>query len=60
MNVDRLMWANDFPHSDATWPDSQALLAEHAAGLSPYARERILHVNAADLYRIPALDTVSG
>ena len=30
MNVERLMWANDFPHSDATWPDSQALLAEHA------------------------------
>ena len=26
MNVDRLMWANDFPHSDSTWPWSQ----EHA------------------------------
>ena len=23
MNTDRLMWANDFPHSDATWPNSQ-------------------------------------
>ena len=34
MNVERLMWANDFPHSDATWPDSQALLAEHAQHLS--------------------------
>jgi predicted TIM-barrel fold metal-dependent hydrolase len=53
MNVDRLMWANDFPHSDATWPDSQALLAEHARDLSPYARERILHANAAELYGIP-------
>ena len=50
MNVDRLMWANDFPHSDATWPDSQALLAEHAAQLSPHARSRILHDNAAELY----------
>ena len=52
MNVERLMWANDFPHSDATWPDSQALLAEHAQHLSPHARDRILHRNAADLYGI--------
>jgi predicted TIM-barrel fold metal-dependent hydrolase len=53
MNVERLMWANDFPHSDATWPDSQSLLAEHARRLDAHARERILHANAADLYGIP-------
>ena len=23
-NVRRLMWASDFPHSDSTWPNSQA------------------------------------
>ncbi len=23
MNVERLLWANDFPHSDSTWPWSQ-------------------------------------
>jgi predicted TIM-barrel fold metal-dependent hydrolase len=50
MNERRLMWANDFPHSDATWPDSQALLAEHAAHLSPETRARILHDNCAELY----------
>ena len=44
------MWANDFPHSDATWPDSQALLAEHAAHLAPETQARILHDNAAELY----------
>ena len=33
MNTERLMWANDFPHSDATWPNSQAMLAEHARQL---------------------------
>ncbi len=52
MNVDRLMWANDFPHSDATWPNSQALLDEHAAHLSPAAQSRILHDNAAELYQL--------
>ena len=52
MNVERLMWANDFPHSDATWPNSQAMLAEHAAHLDDAARARILHDNAAELYGI--------
>jgi hypothetical protein len=27
LNPQRLMWANDFPHSDSTWPRSQELLA---------------------------------
>ena len=34
LNPQRLMWANDFPHSDSTWPWSQELLARHAAHLS--------------------------
>jgi predicted TIM-barrel fold metal-dependent hydrolase len=52
MNPERLMWANDFPHSDATWPNSQALLAEHAMQLDEHTRRRILHDNAAELYGI--------
>jgi predicted TIM-barrel fold metal-dependent hydrolase len=54
MNVERLMWANDFPHSDATWPNSQDLLAEHAVHLDEHARRRILHDNVAELYGITA------
>jgi predicted TIM-barrel fold metal-dependent hydrolase len=52
MNVDRLMWANDFPHSDATWPHSQEMLAEHAVHLDERARQRVLHDNVAELYSI--------
>jgi predicted TIM-barrel fold metal-dependent hydrolase len=52
MNWHRLMWANDFPHSDSTWPWSQELLAEHQADLRPEQRERILSGNAADLFKI--------
>ena len=33
MNLERLMWGNDFPHSDATWPHSPELLAEHTADM---------------------------
>ena len=50
MNIDRLMWANDFPHSDATWPWSQEMLTEHAAGLTKAERDRVLHDNVAELY----------
>jgi predicted TIM-barrel fold metal-dependent hydrolase len=54
-NVRRLMWANDFPHSDSTWPDSQAMLAKHAANLTEAERDCVLHDNVAELYGIDAV-----
>ena len=50
MNVERLMWANDFPHSDATWPWSQQMLTEHTSHLDERSKRRILHDNVAELY----------
>jgi hypothetical protein len=46
-----------FPHSDSTWPWSQAMLAEHAAHLTAAQHRAILCDNVADLYRVdlPAL-----
>ena len=52
MNPKRLMWANDFPHSDSTWPWSQELLAEHSKHLSAEERAWILRDNCAELYGI--------
>ena len=52
MNAERLMWANDFPHSDSTWPWSQELLAEHGQDLTPEQRERVLYRNVKELYGI--------
>jgi uncharacterized protein len=49
-NIHRLLWANDFPHSDSTWPCSQELLAKHAAHLSAAELRLILHDNVAELY----------
>lgn len=51
-NTRRLMWANDFPHSDSTWPWSQEMLAEHTAELTEQERDWILHDNVAELYRV--------
>jgi len=50
MNVGRLMWANDFPHPDSTWPNSQAMLTEHAGGLSEEQKQQIFLDNVRHLY----------
>ena len=54
VNWRRLMWANDFPHSDSTWPRSQEMLAEHARHLTPEQRRAILYENVKELYRLAA------
>ena len=38
VNHKRLLWANDFPHSDSTWPWSQELLDEHSPSSASAAR----------------------
>ena len=52
-NVRRLMWASDFPHSDSTWPHSQAMLTEHTSALTEQERNWICHDNVAQLYDLP-------
>jgi predicted TIM-barrel fold metal-dependent hydrolase len=52
MNPKRLMWANDFPHSDSTWPWSQELLAKHTQQLSTQQKDDILRDNVVGLYNI--------
>ena len=54
VNPERMMWANDFPHSDATWPHSQEILREHTAHLSEWEKRRVLHDNVAELFGVEA------
>ena len=53
VNPRRLMWASDFPHSDSTWPHSQAVIEEQTASLSDDERNWICHDNVAELYGLP-------
>lgn len=53
MNPKRLCWANDFPHSDSTWPNSQELLAEQTKNLTDEEREWMTRTNVAELYNLP-------
>jgi predicted TIM-barrel fold metal-dependent hydrolase len=50
MNPDRLMWANDFPHTDGTWPNSRQLLAENLPTGKESRTDRILSGNVKRLY----------
>ncbi len=52
LNVERLMWANDYPHSDSTWPHSQEVIRTHMACLTEEEKTRVLHDNVAELYRL--------
>ncbi len=50
----QLMWANDFPHSDSTWPWSQDVIAEQTAHLTEEQRNRVLYGNVAEFYGLTA------
>jgi predicted TIM-barrel fold metal-dependent hydrolase len=53
MNIERLMWASYFPHSDSTWPNSQAILKEQTASLTQAERDLICHDNVKNWYNLP-------
>lgn len=52
VNLERMMWANDYPHSDSTWPWSQQILKEQTAHMSEQEKNLVLHDNVAQLYKL--------
>jgi predicted TIM-barrel fold metal-dependent hydrolase len=50
LNVDRVMWANDYPHPASTWPRSQQVIERNFKGIAPEVRQKILVDNAQQLY----------
>lgn len=49
-----IMWSTDYPHSETTWPDSQANLERHFAGLPDTERTPIVYGNARRFYGLNA------
>jgi predicted TIM-barrel fold metal-dependent hydrolase len=47
-----LLWANDYPHSDSTWPYSQGMLATQTAGMSEADVKAVLGGNTIELYQL--------
>jgi predicted TIM-barrel fold metal-dependent hydrolase len=54
VGADRIIWASDYPHPDAKIPGVVDELREATATLSDAERARILGLNAAELYGLPA------
>src|SRR5215470_2343673 len=52
IGADNMIWASDFPHSDAKYPGVVAELREHAQDLPADARAKLLGLNALRLYGI--------
>ena len=50
MNPKRLMWANDFPHHEGSWPHSAEAIERLFGGLKEDSRAKILGLNAARFF----------
>ena len=50
----RMIWASDFPHSDARYPGVVKELRENTQDMSPESRARLFGANALELYGIRA------
>jgi len=54
IGVDNMLWGNDFPHAESTWPKSIEFLAKIFAGVPDGDRRKITADNAARIYRFDA------
>lgn len=50
VGADRVMWGGDYPHSEGTFPRSQAVVDARLAGLAPDRRTLVEQANAAALF----------
>ena len=50
--VDNLMWANDYPHHEGSWPHSAASIERQMGGLADESRAKILGANAVRVFSL--------
>ena len=51
LNIDRITWECDYPHSDSTWPTAPELAMKYLDGLADDEINKITHENAIRLFR---------
>ena len=51
--ADCLMWGNDYPHDEGTFPHSRDVIERIFKGVPAEAKRKIVGGNAARLYRFP-------
>jgi predicted TIM-barrel fold metal-dependent hydrolase len=50
--VDNLMWSNDYPHHEGSWPHSAESIERQMSCLSEQSRAKILGLNAARVFKL--------
>jgi hypothetical protein len=50
--VDNLMWANDYPHHEGSWPHSAASIERQMSGITDASRAKILGLNALRVFKL--------
>jgi len=50
VNLERVMWATDFPHGDGTYPNSRKIIDEITSKMSEDQIQALVYDNAAALY----------
>lgn len=50
VGIDNLLWGDDYPHHEGTWPNSQEVIDRTMADLTGEERRKVLGFNAAKLY----------
>ena len=51
IGIDNLLWGNDFPHSESTWPKSQEFLQQMFQEVPAEERRKLLLDNAVRIFR---------
>lgn len=53
VGIDNLLWGNDYPHIEGSWPHSERTIKSWSGNLSHAQLSKILGLNAARLFNIP-------
>jgi predicted TIM-barrel fold metal-dependent hydrolase len=52
IGVDNLMWSDDYPHIEASWPDSARILDRLFADVPPPEKQKIVGGNLSRIYKL--------
>ncbi len=53
MGIDSILWGNDYPHLEGTWPYSSEVFDSYSTLLTRDEKAKVLGLNAARLFNIP-------
>ncbi|WP_281783294.1 amidohydrolase family protein [Sinimarinibacterium flocculans] len=60
LGPESLLWGNDYPHIEGSWPHSAEAIEKWSAGLGSDEVARIVGLNAAKLFNIPVPEAVGA